>query len=120
MLMGVNRAVSSPRVNRRKEAPMLYPNWHDQVVYAPDGPRPQVLADVGHLKVIVAGLQPGQRIPEHPEAAAVYHFLDGRGWMQVDGERIAVQAGSTVITPAGACRGVEAETSLAFLAARAA
>jgi quercetin dioxygenase-like cupin family protein len=99
---------------------MLYPDWRDRVSYAPDGPRPQVLTDSGHLKVIVAGLEPGQRIPEHPEAAAVYHFLEGRGWMQVDGERLAVQAGSTVITPAGASRGVEADTALAFLAARAA
>jgi quercetin dioxygenase-like cupin family protein len=107
-------------LNRRKEASMRYPNWRDQVVYAPDGPGPQMLADLGHLKVIVAVRQPGQHIPEHPEAAAVFHFLDGRGWMRVDGERIVAQAGSTGITPAGARRGVEAETLLAFLAAGAA
>jgi quercetin dioxygenase-like cupin family protein len=118
--MDVNKAAPSVMRNRTKEAAMLYPDWRDQVIFAPDGPRPHVLAEEGRLKVIVAGLQPGQRIPEHPEAAAVYHFLDGCGWMQVDGERIAVQAGSTVITPAGARRGVEAETALAFLAARAA
>ena len=99
---------------------MLYPDWQAKVVYSPNGPQPQVLTDAEHLKVIVAGLQPGQRIPAHPEAAAVYHFLEGTGWMQVDGERFAVRPGSIVITPAGARRGVEAETQLAFLAARAA
>ncbi len=38
--------------------------------------------------------------------------------MLVDGARVQVVAGSTVITPEGARRGVEAETRLAFLAAR--
>lgn len=72
------------------------------------------------IKVILAGLEPGQKIPVHPEAQAVYHFLEGTGWMTVDGERIAVSSGATVFTPAGAARGMEAETRLAFLAMRVA
>jgi quercetin dioxygenase-like cupin family protein len=72
------------------------------------------------FKVILAGLEPGQKIPPHPEAQAMYHFLEGAGAMIVDGERLAVEAGATVITPQGAVRGVEAETRLAFLAARVA
>ena len=49
----------------------------------------------------------------------MYHFLSGTGWMLVDGERLRVEAGTTVVVPDGAARGVHAETRLAFLAARA-
>ena len=98
----------------------LYPNWRETIVFSPAGPQPQVLAENEKLKVIVAGLEPGQKIPQHPEGLAMYHFLEGAGWMNVDSERFAVGPGATVITPAGASRGIEAETQLAFLAARAA
>ena len=97
---------------------LVYPNWREQVVFSPDGPQPQILVENEKLKVIVAGLEVGQRIPPHPEAQAVYHFLEGTGWMMVDGERYPVRAGATVITPEGAKRGVEAETRLVFLAVR--
>ncbi len=98
----------------------LFPHWKDIVVYSPTGPQPQQLIETGNLRVIVAGLEPGQKIPVHPEAAAMYHFLEGTGWMTVDAERLAVGPGATVVMPAGAQRGVEAETRLAFVAARVA
>jgi quercetin dioxygenase-like cupin family protein len=98
----------------------LFPDWREKVVFSPSGPQPQVLAETGNLRVIIAGLEPGQKIPSHPEATAMYHFLDGNGWMSVDGERFAVGPGATVITPEGSVRGIEAETRLAFLAARTA
>ena len=98
----------------------LYPNWRETIIFSPAGPQPQVLAENEKLKVIVAGLEPGQKIPQHPEGLAMYHFLEGAGWMNVDSERFAVGPGATVITPAGASRGIEAETQLAFLAARVA
>jgi quercetin dioxygenase-like cupin family protein len=97
---------------------MLYPNWKESVVFAPQGPQPQILIQNEKLKVIVAGLEIGQKIPMHPEALAVYHFLEGTGWMTVDDERYPVSSGATVITPEGAKRGVEAETCLVFLAVR--
>ena len=68
--------------------------------------------------MIVAGLEPGQKIPQHPEGLAMYHFLEGTGWVNVEGERFAVGPGATVITPTGAKRGIEADTRLAFWAAR--
>lgn len=71
------------------------------------------------FKVQVAGLEPGQKILSHPEGLAMYHFLDGTGWMNVDGERFAVAPGATVIAPAGTKRGIDDESRLAFLAARA-
>lgn len=96
--------------------PMLFPDWKDKVVFALEGPQPQILVQNEKLKVIIAGLEAGQKIPPHPEALAVYHFLEGSGWMTVDDERYPVSSGATVITPEGAKRGVEAETKLVFLA----
>lgn len=96
----------------------LFPDWREKTIYAPDGPQPKILMDDDKVKIVVAGLEPGQKIPEHAEATAMYHFLEGRGWMLVDGERLAVGPGATVVMPAGTVRGMEAETQLAFLATR--
>lgn len=98
--------------------PMFNADWREKVVFSPGGPQPQVLAEDQNLKVIIGSLELGQKIPQHPEALAVYQFLEGTGWMTVDDERYAVSPGATVITPAGAKRGVEAETRLVFLAVR--
>lgn len=94
------------------------PKWQEVVNYSPEAPKPQVLMSDDNVKVIMAGLEPGQKIPAHPEAEAVYHFLEGSGWMYINGERMAISAGTTIIMPAGTVRGVEAETRLAFMAAR--
>jgi quercetin dioxygenase-like cupin family protein len=72
------------------------------------------------FKVLLAGLEPGQRIPLHPEGAGVFYFLEGTGVMLIEDERIAVQPGSIVLAPQGSRRGMEADSRLAFLAARAA
>lgn len=97
---------------------ILYPNWQDKVVFGLDGPQPEVLAENDKMKVILAGLKPGQKIPVHPEALATYHFLEGSGSMVVDDERYAITAGATIITPEGSARGIEADTKLVFLAVR--
>lgn len=99
-------------------AQLLYPDWRTRVVFAAEGPKPQVLMENAKFKVVLGGLEAGQKIPPHPEGESVFHFLEGTGWMSVDGERFAVTPGATVVTPAGAQRGIEAETRLAFLAAR--
>ncbi len=96
----------------------LYPDWREKVVYSAEGPKPQVLVESEGFKVILGGLEPGAKIPPHPEGLTMYHFLEGTGWMLVDDERLAVEAGATVITPAGSRRGMEAQTRLAWLAAR--
>ncbi len=95
-----------------------FPDWQEQITYGETGPQPNILMVDDKIKALMAGLRPGQRIPEHPEAASVYHFLTGNGWMIVDGERLRVTAGTTLIMPAGTSRGLEAETELAFLAMR--
>ena len=99
---------------------MLYPDWKEKVVYSMQGPQPQVLVETDKLKVLVAGLEAGQKIPQHPESLGMYYFLEGTGWIIVNGERLAVAPGAIVIVPEGTARGIDAETRLAFLAARVA
>lgn len=96
----------------------LYPDWREKVIYSAEGPQPQPLMADEKVNIIIAGLEPGQKIPPHAEAAAMYHFLEGSGWMLVDEERLPVSQGATVVMPAGTVRGIEAVTRLAFLATR--
>lgn len=86
--------------------------------YSAAGPEPNILFQNEKIKVIAAGLEAGQAIPEHPEALAVYYIMEGRGEMMVDGEPVAVGPGATVVTPAGSTRGLAAETRLSFVATR--
>ncbi len=96
----------------------FYPNWKEKIVYSAEGPKPQILLDEDRMRVVLAGLEPGQRIPAHPENLSVFHFLEGHGWMTVDVERQPVGPGATVIAPQGSERAIEATTRLAFLAVR--
>lgn len=95
-----------------------YPDVKGKAIFSPEGPQPQTLYTEGQLKIVTAGLEAGQKIPIHPEGLAVYIFLEGKGWMVVDGERLPVGPGASIITLAGAQRGIEAESRLIFMAAR--
>lgn len=97
---------------------IYFPDVKTKVIFSSEGPQPQVLYTEEELKVITAGLEAGQKISTHPEGLAVYTFLEGKGWMIADGERLPVGPGACVITLAGAQRGIEAETRLVFQAAR--
>lgn len=99
---------------------MVYPGWRELVTFSTEGPQPQGLLDAEGLKVVVAGLLPGQSIPPHPESLGIFHILEGKGWMTVAGGRLAIEAGATVIVPGGVARGLEAQTQLAFMATRVA
>lgn len=96
----------------------LLADWKDRVVFSKDGPQPQVLEENNLFKVVLAGLEPGQAIPAHPELGAVYTILQGTSWMTVDEERFPIEAGAVICMGNGAARGIEAETPLAFLAVR--
>ncbi len=96
----------------------FYSNPVEKVVLAADGPKPQELYSEGELKVIAAGLEAGQKIPVHPEGLSVFHFVEGRGTMIVDGERLPVAPGTVIIATYGTPRGMEAETKLKFVAVR--
>lgn len=90
----------------------------DYVTFSDERPSPQTMLENDRVRVIIAGLKPGQRIPVHPEAAAVYHFLEGQGVMTVDGAQFPVQQGSVIVMEEGAQRGLLAETQLVFMAVR--
>jgi quercetin dioxygenase-like cupin family protein len=96
----------------------LFPDWRDVVQWSTPGPQPAILVDEPGLRVLVAGLEPGAGIPVHPGPPAVYHILQGDGWVTFDGKRSEVSAGMTVVVPAGSARGFEARTRLAFLGVR--
>ncbi len=101
-------------------AAQFYSSWKEKIVYSDDGPQPQTLLETENSRALIAGLEAGQQIPPHPEGPAIYYFLEGSGRMTVDEEVLPVGPGAIVITPAGARRGMQAETRLAFLAVRVA
>lgn len=93
-------------------------DWRSVVVYSAPGPSPHLLLDEPDLRVLVAGLEPGGRIPPHPGPRAVYHALEGEGTLTLDGEALPFSAGAIVVAPEGATRGIQATTRLAFLGVR--
>ena len=98
---------------------MIFPDWKDIVVYSEKGMQPFVLVETENYKSVVAGMTAGNSIPAHPEEGpAIFHFLEGSGKMIVGEETLNVHAGTTVIVPAGAKRGIEATTQLAVLVVR--
>ncbi len=96
----------------------IYPDWRELVRYAAPGPEPVLLRDEPELRVLIAGLEPGGRIPPHAGPLGVFHFLDGEGLMTIEGAERKVSTGMTAIAPVGAIRGVTATTRLAFLVVR--
>ena len=95
---------------------LVHMDWRQRVVYPVSGAQPQVLADSDKYKVIVGGLEVGQKIPAHPEASGIYIFLEGNGVITVDEDLLSVEPGEIVIVPDGAKRGIEAKTRLSFVA----
>jgi quercetin dioxygenase-like cupin family protein len=94
------------------------PDWREVVVYSAPGPAPRLLVDEPELRVLVAGLEPGARIPPHAGPRGVYHALAGDGVFHLDGEALPFAAGAIIVASAGAVRGIEAASRLAFLAVR--
>lgn len=90
----------------------------NKVIFSAEGSQPQNLYSEGEFKILAAGLEAGQKIPIHPEGLAIYTFLEGNGWMVVDGDRLLVSPGAIVITQAGTQRGIEADSRLIFVATR--
>ncbi len=98
---------------------IFYTDTKAQATFGETGPQPQFLLDSEPFKVLVAGLEAGQQIPVHPESASMYHFLEGTGTMTIDDRQFEVQPGATVIALDGAKRGMQADSRLIFLAAKA-
>lgn len=105
---------TGPSITRRP----FFPDWRELVTFAAPLPEPAVLRDESGFRALVAGLEPSDEIPAHPERLAVYHVLEGHGEMVVDDSRFALDAGATVITPRGSPRGIKAAMRLTFPAVR--
>ncbi|MBK8020400.1 MAG: 4Fe-4S binding protein [Chloroflexi bacterium] len=105
-----------------KEQPLSLPtfisDWREKVVFGSEGPQPQILVENERMKAVLVGLDAGQRVPLHPAPQGVFHFVDGSGWMTVEDVRHPVHAGTIVIVPEGAKRGIEADERLVFIAVR--
>lgn len=93
-------------------------NWQDHLVFGDDRPIPQNIIEDATTRVVLGALQPGQRIPVHPEEKAVYQFVAGEGVMTINGNEQPVKEGTVILVPAGALRGLAADTQLVFLAVR--
>jgi mannose-6-phosphate isomerase-like protein (cupin superfamily) len=89
-----------------------------KAVFAADGPQLQFLIDTPKFKTLVVGLEAGGQIPAHPDAAAMYHFLEGTGLMTIGEEIFEIKPGVTVIAPAGVRRGMNAKTRVIFLGSK--
>jgi len=101
-----------------RDAMLFFADVKASAVFGTTGPQPQFLLDTPQFKAVVVGLAAGQKIPPHPEGPAMYHFLEGEGFMTVGEEAFPVQPGVTVLAPAGVPRGIQAKTKLILLGAR--
>ncbi len=107
-------------MTQQKAMPTIfYADTKAQAVFGKTGPQPRFLLDSEPFQALVVGLEAGQKIPVHPESAALYHILEGSGTMTVDRQTFALQPGATIIALDGAERGMQADTRLIFLATKA-
>jgi len=97
---------------------LLFPHWKDVVEFPVAGKQSYVLTETANYKAVVVALAAGSVIPPHEEGPAIFHFLEGTGRVILGEETLAVQAGSTVVVPDGALRGMEATSQLTLLAVR--
>ncbi len=81
-----------------------------------EGFKPQILHISPKLKVPLICMEPGQMIPPHPSGTGVFYVLEGRAIFTVAGEKKEIKAGSIVIAPHGAERGIEAKERLVVIA----
>lgn len=95
-----------------------FPDVKASTVFSPETTHPTTLYADERMKVIVVAMTAGQAIPLHPEGLAAYVFLEGTGWMTVNGRRVAVAPGAVIITKDGSTRGIEAEKQLVFVTMR--
>jgi quercetin dioxygenase-like cupin family protein len=71
------------------------------------------------LKLPVICLMPGQEIPPHPGATGMFYVVEGKGVFTVGDEKIEVSAGSLVVAPSGAVRGIRPLERLILFAVHA-
>jgi mannose-6-phosphate isomerase-like protein (cupin superfamily) len=82
-----------------------------------DGSTIRELHHTDQQSLAEATLETGQSTERHYHAKSeeIYFVLEGRGDMEVDGERCAIGAGDAVLIPPGAWHEVRAREPLRFL-----
>lgn len=96
----------------------FFPDVKNMVIFSPAGAHPQNLYTDGRFKLLIAGMEPGQVIPMHPEGFTLYLFLEGAGWMVVDDQRLKVGPGSAIVASAGSMRSIEADATIIYMTVR--
>ncbi len=87
--------------------------------FSQDGPGKVFLHETEEYAALIVGLKPGQQIPPHAGARAVYYVVEGEGWLTLNDERREVKPGMAMVAQPGDRRGMEARTSMTVLASRA-
>lgn len=66
--------------------------------------------------ILLYALAPGEAIaPHHSDGAGYIACLDGEGIFQIDEQAVRLQAGQSLVMPAGHVHAVKAETTLKML-----
>lgn len=88
---------------------MIKLSTSDLAAYGDGGPSMQMLAESAHARVLLIGLNPGQRLKDHATPCQVQiHVLDGACTVVEAGRSLEAGAGDLVIVPAGSRHRVEA------------
>jgi len=86
------------------------------VQFSPEGFKPQILSVTPDLKIPFICMEDGQEIPPHPGGTGIFYVIEGSALFTVDGKESPVEAGSIIVVPEGAKRGVEAKGRLVAIA----
>lgn len=86
------------------------------VKFSTEGFKPQILSVTPDLKIPFICMEDGQMIPPHPGGTGIFYVIEGVALFTVDGEKREVEAGSVIVVPEGAKRGVEAKGRLVAIA----
>lgn len=87
--------------------------------FSSDEPGKVFLHETEDYAALIVGLNPGQKIPPHGGARAIYYVVQGEGWLTLNDERREVRPGMVMVAQPGDQRGMEARTPMIVLASRA-
>ena len=91
-------------------------SYLDAIAFGLERFNPVLVASGADMKAVLTCLEPGQFIPGHrPGVDMVLIVLEGDGQVVAAETQEAVHSGAVIFVPAGAARGVKAETRLVAL-----
>lgn len=91
-------------------------NVYEEAVFSSKGFLARRLHRSSRMRVLVLGLNPGQRIPAHPDRVdTLFLVVEGSGKFIIDEQEHEVSPGAFVSVKAGVSRGIEACTKMIVL-----